>query len=48
MKILELANSMKTDTLFVDLNLNAIFQQESARKMHISWMILCKQGALKM
>jgi len=31
---------MKADFLFVGLNLNTIVQEESARNMQVSWMML--------
>ena len=37
---------MKADFLFAGLNLNRAIQKRSARKKHILWMMLYKQGAL--
>ena len=39
-KLLKLVNSMKTDFLFVGLNLDTTVRGENARQMHILWMML--------
>jgi len=44
-KLLKFFNSTKMDYVFAGLKLNIVFKK-SARKMHLSWMMLRKQVAL--
>jgi len=40
-----LVNSVKADSLAAGLNLNTVFQEKNARKMHLLRIMLQKQGA---